>query len=86
MRDFLHTAPLVHEPGAVMTDEEAEATFAATSLLAAHAATEVGASPMPRIPRGQQIPGAGALVVPVVFFLVIAAVAIGWHVLSRVMA
>ena len=40
---------------------------------------------MPRIPR-DRIPGAGALVVPVVVFLVIAAVAICWHVLSKVVA
>ena len=39
MQAFLNTAPLVHEPGAILNDDAIEGII---SPVAAHAATEVG--------------------------------------------
>lgn len=61
----------------------------ALSPIAAHCATEVGipsdepAPAAPRIPRQRHLPGAGAIVVPIVVLAAICAVALGWHLFSR---
>lgn len=59
-----------------------EAIEAAESHIAAHAATEIDSDP-PRIPRHRPLPGAGAIVVPLVALAAICAVALGWHLLAR---